>query len=194
MKKQETARVIPFAGELSYDLTGQEPALEIFKVLWESATEFAMINLVPVITEDSGKEKRRSFQHAFACFPALQPAMTQAMWASEWPGTGTISPPFRLLISGKTRRLDFERMFDEHSSVFWTKYGGWEDLMLFSKGALMFYVCSHERFGSIFGGEALFQRIGLKGRKEKLENFTICGVEMDMNERPMKDLRDTANG
>lgn len=53
--------------------------------------------------------------------------------------------------------------------------------MLFAKGKLIFYVCTHEAFGYIFGNAERFSQLKLKGAiaNEKVWPSVIRGFEID---------------
>jgi hypothetical protein len=52
-------------------------------------------------------------------------------------------------------------IFHHSHSIFWRGAGSWDDLMLFVNNKLLFYCCTHEKFGAIFGNQEIFDRLGL---------------------------------
>jgi hypothetical protein len=151
----------PF-GNLIFHITGNEPSEEIFKVLWQVSTHFAVVNSnVPFMTGiNDGKSKKKKFKGAFDSFPVLTKLMTNMWWVEEWPGTYSFKPD-KLLVFGKTSAREYDNFFCFSDNIFWHGPDSWDDLMLFVDNKLLFYSCTHEEFGSIIGNKELFFRMRL---------------------------------
>lgn len=182
MSEREVSQLIECDGPLAYEINGSEPATDVFRALWESATDFGIVNSsVPVIGVSSGKEKKLKVRRRFESLPLLLHAMTKAWWVRIWPGTNS-SKADRLLVLGKTKGIDFDEFFAKSQSLFWEGPGAWDDLMLFSKGKLIFFVCTHDKFGYVFGNDVRFKQLNLVGAStNKLANLDFRGVNIDIN-------------
>ncbi len=86
--------------------------------------------------------------------------MSEVWWATEWAGTYS-GKPNRLLVFGKTSLQEYDSFFRFPNDIFWHGPDAWDDLMLFVNDKLLFYCCTHEKFGLIIGDEKLFANIGL---------------------------------
>lgn len=169
----------PF-GKLSYALTGYEPAIDIFRILWKHSTEFCMVNShVGAIQTDSAKHKIATICRSFDGYGYLKKSATEAVWVQQWPGTTTMKPD-RLLVIGNTKKAEFASIFPKSTRIFWRGGNEWDDLILMDKAHILFYVCSHEGFGEIFGDERLFKNLNLSAQPSKKERvWEINGVRVE---------------
>lgn len=149
-------------GDFTFDITGNEISTEIFSVLWEVSTHFAVLNSsvysATSICECS-RRVRKNLTQAFDTFPILQQLMTDVWIVTEWPGTVSLQSN-RLLVFGNTKNDAYRDFFLPSDNLLWQRASYWDDLMLFVDDQLLFYCCTHERFGSIFGDKEMF--FGLK--------------------------------
>ncbi|EIJ44286.1 hypothetical protein BegalDRAFT_3472 [Beggiatoa alba B18LD] len=168
----------PF-GQYQFDITADEPAERIFKLLWKKAIHFAVVNAGVSFFQDKGSAaSRKSFVAAFDEFPILKKCMHQAWWANTWAGT-TLYSHAMLLVFGNKYTDDFDIFFENIDGLYWHGGESWDDLMLFHHDCLLFYVCTHEKFGSIFGNTQLFKELALSSQQlhpAKHDKWIIQGI------------------
>lgn len=175
----EVSRFFESAGGYSYEISGTEPARDIFKTLWGLATDFAAVNsAVPVVTLASGKDKKQRAKKRIDEFPVLKQVVTGGFWVDKWPGTTSSTPP-RLLVTGNAREVDLDDFFVGSTSLLWRASGCWDDLMLLSRDKLLFYVCTHEGFGQIIGNRELFIGLELDAVQVPSRKWEVRGRKID---------------
>jgi hypothetical protein len=154
-------RELDVYGPYCYELDKYPLGLGELKKLCDVASEFAIVNsMAPEANDPHGQvKKRRRIKKLLREFPVLTATVNEAVWAYEWPGTVSSHPT--LLVIGKAINQCMDEVIASTKSIYWHGPNGWQDLMLFSDGRLLFYVCSHAKIGSAFLTADLSKHIGL---------------------------------
>ena len=150
-------------GDAAYKLQGSEDAEKIFKVLWQRASHFAVVNsFVPVLNyPEPGAKRVKRVMRTCAAFPCRQ-LIEAGYWALEWPASlRERAADAALVLYGKAKEQCYKAMLSQSKGLFWEGEGGWDDLMLFHDSQLLFYVCSHDKEGEILAPRSLFISLDL---------------------------------
>lgn len=134
------------------------------KTLWGHSSEIAMVN--SLLTHQLCYEgKPYTPADIISAFPFLARNNPEIYWARKWPGTTLLRGTRALLAKCAISGLDFEEFARHRLRLFWQGPGRWEDLMLLEGNKLIFYVCSHEQLGAIYGPNELFSTLGVRPTK-----------------------------
>jgi hypothetical protein len=91
--------------------------------------------------------------------------------AFKWPGTLTNIPSVLVIANKKD-----ETLRKSNKGLHFQTENGWEDLILFRGERVMYYVCSHERFGTVFGDDSTFTALTVSPEKcDESSELSIMG-------------------
>lgn len=173
-----TAEIYSPFGSYFYDLNGTEPWKQVLSILWDHSTHFSIVNSqMPYLDLDNiGAKKLKKVKKNFSKLPALKEVCGRGFLAKEWPGTLT-SDQNRVLFLGETAKIKMLDLENLNENIFWSGPGNWDDLALYNQNSIIYYSCTHERFGGIFGEKSLFQELSILNFSPARENkWEITGT------------------
>ncbi|MCC6220203.1 MAG: hypothetical protein IT291_03070 [Deltaproteobacteria bacterium] len=159
--------------ELEIQLNGAE--IEVLPILLKSATHFMLIN--SFYYNQNERKKKKLFKKLFIGLEILLEDTCEYYCITEWPGTVTHESNSRLMVYGAMGEKEREFFKRNTYKIFETYANGWDDLTLLKSGRLLFFNCTHEGFGSIFGSKDFLERLPLKASVSKPEytNYRVVG-------------------
>ncbi|MEM8609668.1 MAG: hypothetical protein AAGF92_21380 [Myxococcota bacterium] len=175
-----TVRIELEVGPLEHPLDGSE--LDWFETILHGSTDFALVNSgvqMAGFQPDAGVLERRRLKGLFQGVDALTEPGMGYLRLFEWPGTKALDERFMAHGPLTSPVRDFLRRAT--SRLFETYGGGWDDLCLMQNNRLVFFNCTHEGFGSVFGDRAFFQQLPLsiEPRAPSHAGYRIRGETLD---------------
>jgi hypothetical protein len=170
-------------GPLEHQLNGSE--LRAFEALLQTTTDFAIVNSgaeMAGFNPDAGQKKKRRLKGLFDGIHVLTEPGIRYLRLFEWPGT--VAGDERFMAQGALTLLIREYLADFTGKIFETYANGWDDLCLLRGDSLVFFNCTHEDFGSVFGDQAFFDRLPLSS-EPRPPSYTEYRISGEMLERDL---------
>jgi len=172
------------AGPLERKLNGSE--LTAFEAILEHATDFALLNRCAEMAgflAEAGQKKKRRLKGLFEGVEILTEPAVRYLRVHEYPTIGGRYPHNdpRFLAYGPLTRSARGFLRRSTDRIFATYGARWDDLCLLQGNRLVFFNCTHEGFGSVFGEEQFLEQLPIStdSARAKPCDYRIVGEILD---------------